>query len=247
MKRNHTTVTLVFLSLIAGGTSLLLILPKLLTASLFSNQTVTTMTTNQTSKLDVNEISVQELLETTYLGHAEEYPDPEEPVVVLKKYVARDTHKYLDEENEQKQELDREIIEWEGLVAEHFQSRHALARLAELYRNKAELTQDKNWSRKAADHYIQAATIGLSHGRIRYTRELSELLVEVDDKAGLDEIFEAILAQPREGDRDHYYRALVDYGDGLVQLNDTPRAWGYFEDAIAFHPEQNVSNLQKVS
>lgn len=131
------------------------------------------------------------------------------------------------------------------LVAEHPQSRHALARLAELSRTKAELMQDKSWARKAAEHYIQAAEIGLAHGRIRYTRELSELLVDLNDKARLDEIFRSILAQPRDVDRGHYYQALVDYGDGLAWLNDEQRAWGYFEDAIDFHPEQNVEAINR--
>lgn len=220
-------------------------LPKLLPSSLPPNQGAATVLSSQTSNLNATEPSVQELLETTYLGHAEEYPDPGEPAEVLKKYVERDTHKYLEGASEQLQELDREIAEWEMLVAEHPQSRHALARLAELYRNKAELMQDKSWARKAADLYIQAAEIGLAHDRIRYTRELSELLVELNDKAELDEVFEVILAQPRDGDRDHYYRALVDYGDGLAWLNDEQRAWRYFEDAVDFHPEQNVEAINR--
>lgn len=57
---------------------------------------------------------VREFLETTYLGHAAEFPDPGEPYVVLKKYVERDTHKYLRGDVPQLQELDREIKEWQG-------------------------------------------------------------------------------------------------------------------------------------
>lgn len=245
MKGNHKSVSRVLLGLLAGGTGVLFMLPKLLSLALPPNQGAAAVPSSQTSNLNANEPSVQELLETTYLGHAEEYPDPGEPAVVLKKYVERNTHKYLKGENEQRQELDREIAEWEMLVRDHPHSRHALARLAELYRNKAELTQDKSWSRKAADLYIQAAEIGLSHGRIRYTRELSELLVDLNDKAGLDEIFEPILAQPKDVDRGHYYQALVDYGDGLARLNDDQRAWGYFEDAIDFHPEQNIEAINR--
>jgi hypothetical protein len=74
---------------------------------------------------------------------------------------------------------------------------------------------------------------------------LSELLVELNDKAELDEVFESILAQPRDVDRGHYYQALVDYGDGLARLSDDQRAWSYFEDAINFHPEQNIEAINR--
>ncbi|MBI3248175.1 MAG: hypothetical protein HYZ50_16845 [Deltaproteobacteria bacterium] len=245
MKNNRHGVKRLLLGLIVGGIGVLLMLPILLSSSLLFNRGAGTASSSQTSTPNANEPSVQELLETTYLGRAEEYPDPGESAMVLRKYVGRDTHKYLEEESEQRENLDQEIAEWEILVAEHPQSRHALARLAELYRNKAELTQDKSWFRKAADHYIQAAEIGLSHGRIRYTRELSELLVELNDKTKLDGVFEIILAQPRDEDRDHYYRALVDYGDGLAWMNDEQRAWGYFKDAVDFHPEQNAEAINR--
>jgi hypothetical protein len=46
-------------------------------------------------------------------------------------------------------------------------------------------------------------------------------------------------------DRGHYYQALVDYGDGLARLSDDQRAWSYFEDAINFHPEQNIEAINR--
>jgi hypothetical protein len=144
--------------------------------------------------MSVEQPDKQQLLENTYLGHVEKQPDPEEPLLVLQKYMTRDSHQYLEKNRNQEQELDREIGEWEALVRDYPQSRHALARLAELYKSKADFTLDDQWKRKAADFYIQASEIGLSHGRIRYTREISELLVDLNDKTGLDGVFGSILA-----------------------------------------------------
>ena len=86
--------------------------------------------------------------------------------------------------------------------------------------------------------HIGAAEIGLANGRIHYTRELSNLLVELGDRKRLDEIFGRILTQSKENDRDSYYPALVDYANGLAGFSDD-RASRYFEEAIDFHPENN--------
>lgn len=241
MARNRGIVNLGLIGLLVGGVGSLLVL--LFTFTSTSLRPTTPSAGTPASDQGVEALSLQQILETTYLGHPSEIPDPGEPVAVLRKYLKRDTHKYLDDDNIH--DLDQEIAEWEILVQEHFQSRHALAGLAGLYRRKGELTQEARWFRSAADLYVKAAEIGLEHGRIRYTRELSELLVELDDKAGLDEIFSDILAQPRDDNRSYYYGALVDYADGLVRLNDEQRAWYYFEDAVDFHPEQNVEAINR--
>lgn len=91
---------------------------------------------------------------------------------------------------------------------------------------------------------MQAAQIGLANGRIRYIRELSELLVTLGDRKGLDDIFGRMLAQPKNTDRDFYYLALVDYADGLARFSDE-RAWDYFEQAINLHPENNIEAINR--
>ncbi len=53
-----------------------------------------------------------------------------------------------------------------------------------------------------------------------------------------------MLAQPTDLDRDFYYLALVDYADGLARFSDD-RAWGYFEEAIDFHPENNLEAINR--
>src|SRR3977135_1841027 len=104
MKRDRRGSKLVLLVLLAGGTGVLFISPKSFTSLLVPHRSVNSLPSDQTRR----ELSVQELLETTYLGHTEEYPDPGEPAVVLKKYMERDTHKYLEGESEQEHDLNRE-------------------------------------------------------------------------------------------------------------------------------------------
>jgi hypothetical protein len=181
---------------------------------------------------------VLELLDSTYLGYAGNEPDPGEPAIVLQKYLEQNAHGYQEQIVRQEQKLDEEIATWATLIQQYSQSRHALVATAKLYRLKATVSRDSSWRRKAADAYIDAAKIGLQHGRIRYTWELSEILTELGDEKTLDQIFSTLLARPKDVDRGHYYLALVDYADGLARLNDE-RAWGYFEQAIDLQPEND--------
>jgi hypothetical protein len=183
---------------------------------------------------------VQELLDSTYLGHTGNEPDPGEPAVVLQKYLEQNAHGYQDEVGRQEQKLDGELAVWEVLIQQYPQSRHALVGAAKLQRLKAIVSRDSSYRRKAADSYTRAAELGLQHGHSRYTRELSELLVELRDKNTLDQVFGKFLNQPKDTDQGSYYLVLVDYADGLARLDDE-RAWGYFEQALDLQPESNES------
>ncbi len=163
---------------------------------------------------------------------------------MLRKYLEQNAHGYHSQLAEQGQKLDAELAAWQDLARQYPQSRHALVSLAKHYRTKAQASGNIQYTRQAADSYIRAAGIGLAHGHVRYTREISELLVELGDKTGLDKIFERVLAQPKDLDRDHYYLALVDYANGLALLSEA-RAWGYFEEAINFHPENNLEAINR--
>jgi tetratricopeptide (TPR) repeat protein len=185
---------------------------------------------------------VKDLIETTYLGHAAEFPDPGEPATVLKKYLHTNGHKA---KAPTITELNLNIKKWENLVKNYPNSRHASAGLAKTYKTVADLTQDNKWLRKAADSFIQAAKIGLENGRIRYTLEISQSLVTLNDKKSLDDIFGKMLANPKEMDRNYYYLAMVHYADGLAKLNDEERAWVLFEEAIKFHPENNTEAVNR--
>jgi tetratricopeptide (TPR) repeat protein len=224
--------------------SLLIILPLLLVI-IFTPSTALQQGTQWPINLADYPPEVQELIEKTYLGHAEEFPDPGEPAVVLRKYLERDIHQYLEPGGLQLQKLDRVIAEWEDLVTQYPESRHALVGLAQHYKMKADFYQDGSLFRRAADLYIRAAEIGLQHGRIRYTREISDLLVELSDEVKLDQIFGLMLAGPQDADHDRYYLALMDYADALARLDEYERAWDYFEQAIDFYPENNIEAINR--
>lgn len=170
-------------------------------------------------------------------------PDPGEPAIVLNAYLNQDTHKYLTQDPAVISELDQEIQVWSSLVQAYPDSRHAVEGLAALYMIKGELAQDPIWFRGAANLYIRAAAIGLSWGKIRYTDTLADLFVTLEDKPTLDTVFETILSQPPDLDPDFYYLALVDYANALAELNDDPRAAQFFQQAIAFHPENNIEAI----
>ncbi|MGH7966024.1 MAG: tetratricopeptide repeat protein, partial [Candidatus Binatia bacterium] len=239
MRWNRGIASWLLALLLLSGIAALLILPVLLTTTILPNPSAVTLPELPPPLGPVADaLAVQELLETTYLGHGDEVPDPGEPAVVLRKYLEQNAHGYHQLLVEQEQKLDIELIAWQSLTQLYPHSRHALVALAKHYQTKARVSGDISYTRQAADAYVRAADIGLANGRIRYTRELSDLLVGLGDRKGLDDIFGRMLAHPKDTDRDYYYLALVDYADGLARFSDE-RAWGYFEQAIALHPENN--------
>ena len=225
--------------LLLSGIAALFILPVLLTTTILPNPSAVTLP-ELPAPLDpvADALAVQQLLETTYLGRGKEVPDPGEPAIVLRKYLEQNAHGYHQMLAQDELKLDAELTTWQSLAQLYPQSRHALVALAKYYGTKARVSGNRGYLRQAANAYRKAAEIGLTHGRIRYTRELAGLLVHLGDKDGMDNIFGRVLAQPKDVDRDNYYLALVDYADGLGQLDDD-RAWDHFEEAIALHPENN--------
>jgi tetratricopeptide (TPR) repeat protein len=171
-------------------------------------------------------LSFQQVVQGSYLGHAAELPDTSEPAVVLEKYLEIRKHNSTG-----RQTLDERVAEWQGFAKQYPESRYAHVGLAATYRERGDL-------RLAAESFLRANEIGLGQKRILFTREISELMVQLKDPAGLDEAFGSMLAasgkagaRPRE-----QYAVLVDYADGLASLGDE-RAWDYFEQAIALQPD----------
>jgi hypothetical protein len=240
MKWSRTIVVSLLLVIIAGGLPQVFLSPPRLAATSSADQTLAVPSPDSTAY----DPDVQTLLETTYLGHAANLPDPEEPALVLQKYLEQNAHGYLDQLSRQEQQLDSAIADWEALVQQYPQSRHAFVALAKHYSLKGTIAPNTTYKQKAADAYVRAAEIGLQHGRIHYTRELSEIFVELGDRQGLDSIFARFLARPRDEQRGRYYLALMDYADGLAMLNDE-RAWSYFEQAIDLHPENNEEAINR--
>lgn len=173
MKWSRKIAVWLLLVVIAGGLTKIFLPPLRLVATTSTAQTLPVPSPDPTAY----DPDVQTLLETTYLGHAANLPDPGEPALVLQKYLEQNAHGYLEQLSRQEQQLDSEIADWETLVQQYPQSRHALVALAKHYSLKGTLSRDTAYKRQAADAYVHAADIGLQYGRIHYTRELSELLV----------------------------------------------------------------------
>lgn len=121
----------------------------------------------------------------------------------------------------------------------------ALAAVGEAYKACFERSGDPQQARQAADAYIRAAQTGLEkEKRILYTREISDLLVELRDKERLQEVFRPFLEKGPASDQDDYYLALVDYADALARLGDDS-AWQHFERAIEIHPQNNIEAINR--
>lgn len=188
---------------------------------------------------------VQQLLQTTYLGHANQEPDPEESVDVLKQYLQLNVHGSTEKSVQQHvDELDQQISQWRTLIGNNPSSRHAVLGLAKLLNVKADISLEANDRRAAAEAFIRAGDIALQHGLVRYTHEISRTLVAAYDPASLDRTFERILQVARRATVPERYIALVDYADGLSRLH-RPAAESYFEEAIKTNPENNVEAINR--
>lgn len=130
-------------------------------------------------------------------------------------------------------QLNTEIGRWRRRVAANPASSEAYFGLASAENMKADLLNDRNARRSAADHFIKAAELALEHGEVRYTSEVSRVLVALNDGARLDEIFSRMLGVAAD-----HYLALVDYAGGLARLN-RPEAGARFEEAIRLYPDNN--------
>jgi tetratricopeptide (TPR) repeat protein len=197
--------------------------------------------------------AVKELLSRSYLGHGTQLPDPNEPFEVLKEYLFINSHTaslrwrqwqsdgprivpasygYQQVQASPAAELDAQIQRWRELVREYPSSRYALLGLAKLENMRADNENDVSARLDAADHYIQAAEIALSRRQVRDTYEVSQVLVKLNDLSRLVSTFTKILAVARTAPPEDEYLALLDYADGLAQLQQQTLASKYFEDAI---------------
>ena len=129
----------------------------------------------------------------------------------------------------------------QSFAAQHPDDPEAQARLAEAYRGCFARTHDREDARRAADSYTKAALLSSQSGNLRYTRELSELLVQARDQEGLRESFEKILKQVPP---DRQFVAVLDYADGLASLGD-PTAWTYFDKALQLQPAGTVEGVNR--
>ena len=101
------------------------------------------------SALSSYDPDVQELIETTYLGHAAEMPDPGEPAVVLERYLEQNAHGYDPQIVRDEPRLNSEVAAWRDLVQQYPRSRHALAALAKHLRIKGISSRNEALKREA--------------------------------------------------------------------------------------------------
>jgi hypothetical protein len=139
MRWNRGITSVLFVPLIIGGLAAILLLPLVLTVTTPPGPSADAASPELPPLPDLSayEPEVKELIETTYLGRGREFPDPEEPAVVLRKYLEQNAHGYHSQLAEQGQRLNAELAAWQTLARQHPQSRHALVALAKHYRTKA--------------------------------------------------------------------------------------------------------------
>jgi hypothetical protein len=197
---------------------------------------------NQENRKRRNTPTYKELLETTYLGHAGEMPETDEPVEVLLAYLEQGKHP-----SPSKSDVAaayQEVANWKKLVHRYPSSRYARFGLGRAYRSRAVLMKSTKDLRSAAKALAWANSIALSRGRILYTREISEIAGELRDPDLLEESFAPVLAVGNNLKRREYFLALLDYADGLAELSDS-RAWDHFEQALDLYPEIRIEGVNR--
>lgn len=174
----------------------------------------------------------ERLLRNTYLGHAAELPDANEPVVVLQAYLDLQKHdQVLDRKG-----LDSNIAKWRKFTRQYPDSRYAHLGLGKAYRERGAFTGSADLGLAAAS-YIRAGQLGMAKGRLLFTRQISDLMIQTGNLKGLDEAFKPMLSFAKaSGIRSsEQYLVILDYADGLAGLRDE-RAWDFFEQALALQP-----------
>ncbi len=93
-----------------------------------------------------------------------------------------------------RQALEDQIAKLETRLGEEPQNTALLARLGRAYRDLGEISGDMADLRIATDFYLRAANLTLERGPIRFTRELTDLLVAQRDLDGLRRVSRRLLA-----------------------------------------------------
>ncbi|TCP55841.1 hypothetical protein EV586_103500 [Tumebacillus sp. BK434] len=134
---------------------------------------------------------VEAFIQGTYLGHANELPDPNESLEVLQTYLsAKGSPKELDT--------------FKGLVNKFPDSRHAHVGLAMAYYNEFSAKKDKKFAKLALEHELKAAEIALSYGNVLYTAWVKQMALDAGTPEAAVGLFDKVLAaQP-----DHYFTNL---------------------------------------
>jgi tetratricopeptide (TPR) repeat protein len=167
---------------------------------------------------------VWEFIADNYLSHAAEFPDPNEPVELLRIYLEG-------QEMLRAGRVDEALALFSPAVARYPHCRHAHAGLGYALWQRYKQSQVENDLRAAVQEFILADGIGMRYGRVHYTYPIAIGLGQLKDLATMDSYFEKVLKEGNEP-----YLASLDYARGLSLLND-PRAEGWYKKAMAVEPE----------
>jgi len=167
---------------------------------------------------------VREFIADNYLSHAAEYPDPNEPVEVLRLYLEgmqmlRDG------------KVNEAVTLFKSAVADFPDCRHAHAGLGWALRQKYQDSQAEGDLRAAVQQFILADEIGMRYGRVHYTHPVAIGLGLLQDSVVLDSFFQKALMQGNEP-----YLASLHYAQGLSLLGDD-RAEAWYQQAMAIEPQ----------
>lgn len=142
---------------------------------------------------------VKEFIANTYLAHAAEFPDPNEPVEALRLYL--DGRELL-----RAGQGGEAVALFNSVVTSYPDCRHAHAGLAYALRQRYEQSQAESDLRAAVNEFIVADEIGMKYGKVHYAYLIAIGLGQLKDSTTLNNFFKKALA-----DGNQPYRASLDY------------------------------------
>jgi len=166
---------------------------------------------------------VWEFIAGNYLSHESEYPDPNEPVEVLRLYL--DGRERL-----RSGDTDAAVDLFTKAVAGFSDSRHAHAGLgwALWQRHQESLARDD--LTLSVEQFLHADQLGMKYGRVHYSGPISRGLGLLRNVAGLDKYF---------SEAKHYEQSLylvtLDYARGLALAGEA-EAEEWFRKAVDIEP-----------
>ncbi len=179
---------------------------------------------------------VRAFIEGTYLFHAAEVPDANEPVAALRQYLQGN-------ELLEAGDVEGAVEIFSRAVAAFPDTRHAHAGLARALLTRYENEHSQGDLRRAVVHLTMAADIAMDHGKVRYTDKLAQVLAETKDHAQFERVFRRALdtvSLPVVGN--HPYSVTLDYAAGLARLG-RPEAERHYKKALTLAPEGNIDAL----
>ncbi len=173
---------------------------------------------------------VWEFVAYTYLAHAAEFPDPNEPVEPLRLYL--DGQEIL-----RAGKVDQAVALFRSAVANYPDSRHAHAGLGYALWQRYQQSHAEDDLRAAVQEFVFADEIGIRYGRVHYTYQVAIGSGQLEDPDAMDSYFEKALKNGNEP-----YLASLDYARGLSLLED-PRTEEWYKKAVKLQPMDNVDAL----